>query len=56
MLRGRIDHLLKSDSPAEVLRAQELFIRTEERFTEIMVVPFDSAAAAILDSLGRVRG
>ena len=52
-LRGRYDYLLKATTSAEILRAQELLLRTEELLYQIPTITFDDAAAAIYD---RLRG
>jgi tRNA(fMet)-specific endonuclease VapC len=56
ILRGRSDYLLKASTSAEVLRAQELLLRTEELLSHILAVPFDESAAAIFDRLRASRG
>jgi tRNA(fMet)-specific endonuclease VapC len=53
ILRGRYDYLLKASTATEILRAQELLLRTEELLYQISTIPFDDAAAAIYD---RLRG
>lgn len=53
LLRGRIDFLLKAATSAELLRAQQWFTRTEELLAQILIVPFDEAAAMQFD---RLRG
>ncbi|MBN1430768.1 MAG: type II toxin-antitoxin system VapC family toxin [Anaerolineae bacterium] len=56
LLRGRIDFVLKASAGAEILRAQELFVRTEELLAQIAVVPFTQASAEHFERLraGRV--
>ena len=51
ILRGRYDYLLKASTSAEILRARELLVRTEGLLSLIPTVPFDAAAATILDRL-----
>ncbi len=51
LLRGRIGFLFKAATGAELLRAQERCIRTEELLAQILVVPFDHAAALRFDRL-----
>jgi tRNA(fMet)-specific endonuclease VapC len=51
LLRGRIDFLLKAATGAELLRAQQWFLRTEELLAQILIVPFDEAAAKQFDRL-----
>lgn len=55
LLRGRIDFLLKAATGAEILRAQRWFARTDELLAEILVVPFDEAAARRFDDLRASR-
>lgn len=38
MLRGRIEYLLKADRGADLKRAQQLFIRTEDLLSQIPIV------------------
>jgi len=54
ILRPRCDHLLKANSPAELLRAQERFERTERCLAELLIVPFDELAAAQFQRLTAV--
>lgn len=51
LLRGRIEFLLKAATGIELLRAQQWFTRTEELLAQILIVPFDEAAAAQFDRL-----
>jgi tRNA(fMet)-specific endonuclease VapC len=51
LLRGRIDFLLKAATGAELLRAQAWFTRTEELLAQVLIVPFDDAAARQFDRL-----
>jgi tRNA(fMet)-specific endonuclease VapC len=53
LLRGRCDFLLKAATGPELLRAQQLLVRTDELLAQIPVVPIDEAAAAQFD---RLRG
>ena len=53
LLRGRFDFLLKAATGPELLRAQQLLVRTDELLAQIPVVPIDKAAAAQFD---RLRG
>ena len=55
-LRGRYDYLLKATTSAEILRAQELLLRTEELLYQIPTITFDDAAAAIYDRLRGTKG
>jgi tRNA(fMet)-specific endonuclease VapC len=56
ILRGRYDYLLKASSSAEMLRAQELLLRTEELLSQIPTVAFDEAAAPIFNRLRTTTG
>lgn len=56
LLRGRFDFMLKGASGAELLRAQQLLLRTEELLAQIMIVPVDQAATAEFDRLRAVKG
>jgi tRNA(fMet)-specific endonuclease VapC len=56
ILRGRYDYLLKASTSAEVLRAQELLLRTEELLSQIPTVMFETAAAAVFDRLRGTKG
>lgn len=51
LLRGRIDFLQKAATGAELLRAQQFLVRTEELLEQIVIVPFDTMAAAQFDQL-----
>jgi tRNA(fMet)-specific endonuclease VapC len=55
LLRGRFDFVLKAATGAELLRAQQLLVRTEELLAQIMVVPLDEAAAVQFDRLRTVK-
>jgi tRNA(fMet)-specific endonuclease VapC len=39
ILRGRYEYLFKASTSAEILRAQELLLRTEELLSQIPTVP-----------------
>jgi tRNA(fMet)-specific endonuclease VapC len=56
ILRGRYDYLLKASTSAEILRARELLLRTEELLSPIPTVPFDDVAATIFDRLRGAKG
>ncbi len=45
LLQGRFDFLLKAASAAELLRAQNWLLRTEELLEQIHIVPFTQEAA-----------
>ena len=51
LLRGRIDFLLKAANGTDLLRAQRWLTRTEELLAQILIVPFDEAAAMQFDRL-----
>jgi tRNA(fMet)-specific endonuclease VapC len=51
LLRGRIDFLLKAGKGTDVWRAQQWLTRTEELLAQILIVPFDEAAAKEFDRL-----
>jgi len=55
LLRGRIDFVLKAATGAELLRAQQWLIRTEELLEQIIIVPLDVAAATQFDQLRAIR-
>ena len=56
ILRGRYEYLLKASTSAEILRAQELLLRTEELLSQIPTGPFDDAAATVFDRLRGTKG
>jgi tRNA(fMet)-specific endonuclease VapC len=56
ILRGRIEYLRKADTPADVLRAQELFDLSERQLASLKFAPFTEAAATTLEGFGRVKG
>jgi tRNA(fMet)-specific endonuclease VapC len=51
ILRGRVDHVLKAATGAEVLRAQQWLDHSEALLALIEIVPFDATAAQIFDGL-----
>jgi tRNA(fMet)-specific endonuclease VapC len=55
MLRGRIDYILKATTGTELLRAQHLFSETEALLSQILVVPFNQAAAEQFEQLVALR-
>ena len=55
ILRGRIDYLLKAETGDQLLRAQELLIRTEGLLAQILIVPINSVAAQHFDRLRSIR-
>ncbi len=52
MLRGRIEYLIKAENRESLLKAQELFFRTEELLAELLIVPISQRAA---DEFERLR-
>jgi tRNA(fMet)-specific endonuclease VapC len=54
VLRRRCENLLKAESPAEMLKAQDRLDVTETRLASLLVVPFDTAAAEKLEQLLQV--
>jgi tRNA(fMet)-specific endonuclease VapC len=55
ILRGRMDYVLKAATSVDLLRAQQLLARTEELLEQIVIVPFDTAAAAQFEQLRTIR-
>jgi len=51
ILRARCENLLKAATPEDVLKAQWRLDRSEEKLNELIVAPFDEAAAAHLSRL-----
>jgi tRNA(fMet)-specific endonuclease VapC len=51
VLRGRIDYLVKAESGASLLKAQELLFRTETLLNELLIIPIDRAASIEFDRL-----
>jgi tRNA(fMet)-specific endonuclease VapC len=51
ILRGRIDYLLKAFSGRDLLKAQELFIRSETLLNQLPVILIDPNAANQFDRL-----
>lgn len=51
LLRGRFDFVMKASTGAELLRAQQWLIRTEELLDQIIILSFDEEAAAWFDRL-----
>ena len=54
ILRGRIDYLLKAETGANLLKAQELLFRTEELLSQLLIVPISQAASLEFDRLRAV--
>jgi tRNA(fMet)-specific endonuclease VapC len=51
ILRGRIDYLVKAESGASLLKAQELLFRTETLLSELLIIPIDRVASIEFDRL-----
>jgi tRNA(fMet)-specific endonuclease VapC len=51
ILRGRIDYLIKAESSASLLKAQELLFRTETLLSELLIIPIDRSASIEFDRL-----
>jgi len=54
VLRGRIDYLLKAETGENLLKAQELFFRTDKLLSQLLIVPIDQAASFEFDRLRAV--
>lgn len=54
ILRGRIDYLLKAETGANLLKAQELLFRTEELLSQLLIVPMSQTASLKFDRLRTV--
>lgn len=54
VLRGRIDYLLKAENGANLLKAQELFFRTDKLLSQLLIVPIDQIASGEFDRLRAV--
>ena len=54
VLRGRIDYLLKAETGANLLKAQELLFRTENLLSQLLIVPISQAASLEFDRLRAV--
>jgi len=55
ILRARCENLLKATSTADLLIAQQRFDRSEALLAELMILPFDEAAAKELDRLKAIK-
>jgi tRNA(fMet)-specific endonuclease VapC len=51
ILRGRIDYMLKAETGEGLLKAQELFFRTEEFLNDLLIIPINQPASAEFDRL-----
>jgi tRNA(fMet)-specific endonuclease VapC len=56
ILRGRFDFVMKAANATELIRAQELLVRTEAFLARLFVVPLDKAAAVQFERLRRAKG
>jgi tRNA(fMet)-specific endonuclease VapC len=56
VLRGRFDFVLKAETGAELLRAQQLLVRSEELLSQLLVVPIDESAAIQFERLRATKG
>jgi tRNA(fMet)-specific endonuclease VapC len=54
ILRGRIDYLIKAETGANLLKAQELLFRTEKLLNDLLIVPIDRSASSEFDRLREV--
>lgn len=54
-LRGRLDGLLKANTPEDVIRRQALLAETETRLAEFRIVPFDAAASGRFTRLVKLK-
>lgn len=55
LLRGRFDYVLKVATGAELLRAQQSLVRTEELLAQMRIVPLDEASADQFDRLRAIK-
>lgn len=55
ILRARCDNLLKAEDSDQVLKAQQRLDRCETLLAELIVAPFNQAAADELDTLSKSR-
>jgi tRNA(fMet)-specific endonuclease VapC len=51
ILRGRIDYVLKAETGANLLKAQELLFRTEQLLNDLAIIPIDRPASIEFDRL-----
>jgi tRNA(fMet)-specific endonuclease VapC len=56
LLRGRFDFVLKAATGGDLLRAQQLLLRTEELLAQIIIVPLDAAATLQFERLQTLKG
>jgi tRNA(fMet)-specific endonuclease VapC len=52
VLRGRIDYLLKAETGANLLKAQELLFRTQDLLRQLLIIPISQTAS---DEFERLR-
>jgi tRNA(fMet)-specific endonuclease VapC len=55
ILRGRFDFLLKAATGAELLRAQQLLLHSEELLAQMLIIPMDEAAAIQFERLQKIK-
>jgi len=56
LLRGRIDYLLKATPGADLLKAQDRLLRTEELLCQLLIVPVNPPALVQLERLSSMQG
>ena len=56
LIRGRFEFLLKAQSGRELLRAQELLVRTEVLLSQLRVVALNDISIEVFDQLRRTKG
>jgi tRNA(fMet)-specific endonuclease VapC len=56
ILQGRMDALLKADTHARFLTAQDNLILAQQALQRIRIIELDEAALEVFDELGRIRG
>ncbi|MGE0820880.1 MAG: type II toxin-antitoxin system VapC family toxin [Candidatus Binatia bacterium] len=56
LLRGRHDYLLKAATGPELVKAQQLLVRTESLLGLLRILPFDQGASIRFDQLRLTKG
>lgn len=56
LLRGRMDYVLKAATGTDLLRAQELLLRTEDLLSQVLVVPISPPALVQFERLSSIKG
>jgi tRNA(fMet)-specific endonuclease VapC len=51
LLHGHFDFVLKAETGADLIRAQQLLTRTDELLAQLLVLPFDDLAVTHFDRL-----